>query len=370
MARTVQAVERLARADRRLAATVDQWDADPWLLNTPGGVVNLKTGGLRPCDPALYMTKVTGASPAPAGEAPELWLRFLNRILGADAELVAYMKRVLGCALTGDTTAHALFFAYGTGANGKSVLISTVAGILGDYHKTAPAETFTESRGDRHPTELARLRGARVVTVTETDNGRRWNEGRIKTLTGGDRVTARFMRQDDFEYDPQFKLLIAGNHRPRLRSIDEATRRRFHMIPFDVTIPPEERDLGLTEKLRKEWPAILAWMIEGCLEYQWFGLAPPDAVLNATAAYLEGEDTVSAWVEEACERDPKARETSCDLFGNYTVWAGQRGEDAGAIGAFVQALEVRGFSGWRTSQARGVVGLRLVRAPELRKERE
>jgi putative DNA primase/helicase len=158
------------------------------------------------------------------------------------------------------------------------VLLSTVAGVLGDYHKTAPIETFTASNADRHPTDLASLRGARLVRATETEEGRRWAESRIKQLTGGDTVAARFMRQDFFEYRPQFKLIIAGNHKPSLRSVDEAIRRRFHLIPFAVTIPPEERDSDLADKLKAEWPGILAWMIEGCVEWQAECLRPPAAV--------------------------------------------------------------------------------------------
>jgi putative DNA primase/helicase len=245
-AKTVAAIERLARSDRRIAATIDQWDADPWLLNTPDGVVDLRTGMNRAHRADDYMTKLT--SVGPSGRCP-IFLAFLTRITAGDPELIAYLRRVLGYALTGITREHALFFGYGTGANGKSVLLSTVAGILGDYHKTAPIETFTASNVDRHPTDLAMLRGARLVTATETEEGRQWAESRIKSLTGGDRVSARFMRQDFFEFMPQFKLFIAGNHRPGLRSVDEAIRRRFHLIPFAVTIPAEERDSELTEKL-------------------------------------------------------------------------------------------------------------------------
>jgi putative DNA primase/helicase len=215
----VAAVERLARSDRRIAATIDQWDADPWLLNTPAGMIDLRTGTMRAQRAGDYMTKLTAIGPR--GDCP-LFLGFLDRITGSDPELVAYFRRVLGYALTGATRDHALFFGYGTGANGKSVLLSTVAGILGDYHKTAPIETFNASNVDGHPTDLAMLRGARLVTATETEKGRQWAESRIKSLTGGDRVSARFMRQDFFEYTPQFKLFIAGNQRPGLRSVDEA----------------------------------------------------------------------------------------------------------------------------------------------------
>ena len=260
-AKTVAAVERLGLADRRIAATLDQWDADPWLLNTPDGVVDLRTGDIRPHDPFDYMTKITAVGPR--GDCPR-FLAFLDRIAGGDTDLVAYLRRVFGYALTGARRpSWRSFFGYGNGANGKSVLLSTVSGLLGDYHKTAPIETFTASNGDRHPTDLAGLRGARLVTATETEEGRRWAESRIKSLTGGDKIAARFMRQDFFEFMPQFKLVIAGNHKPGLRSVDEAIRRRFHLVPFAVTIPPDERDPDpQASKAAIEWPGILQWMID------------------------------------------------------------------------------------------------------------
>ena len=184
------------------------------------------------------------------------------------------------------------------------MLINTIAEISGEYHKAAPIETFTACAVDHHPTDLAGLQGARVVTSSETEEGRRWAEAKIKALTGGDKIAARFMRQNFFEFTPQFKLIIAGNHKPGLSTVDEAIRRRIYLIPFAVTIPPAERDLGLTAKLKAEWPGILAWMIEGCLAWQRDGLAPPPAVLNATAEYLEAEDAIQRWIDDACERNP------------------------------------------------------------------
>ena len=284
-AKTVAAVERLAKADRRIAATVDQWDADPWLLNTPGGVVDLRDGGYRLHNPADYITKISGTAPDPSRPIPH-WLAFLERVTAADAELIAFLQRIAGYCLTGSTSEHALFFLYGTGSNGKSTFLNAITGVIGGYCRTAPIETFTASPSDRHPTDLAGLRGARLVTAVETEEGRRWAESKIKALTGGDKIAARFMRQDFFEYTPQFKLLIAGNHKPGLRSVDEAIRRRLHLIPFTITIPAEERDLGLPDKLKAEAPGILNWMIDGCLQWQQIGLAPPKVVTDATAAYL------------------------------------------------------------------------------------
>src|SRR6516225_4421324 len=196
-AKTVAAVERLARADRRLAASIDQWDADKWLLNTPDGVVDLRTGCLEPHRPHQYLTKIVAVASDASCPTP-LWTNFLDRITSGDTQLGGFLARVLGYALTGTTDEHAIFFNYGTGANGKSVLTRTAAGIFGDYHVTAPIETFTASKYDRHPTDLAGLRGARLVSATETEEGRRWAESRIKTLSGGDKIAARFMRQDFF----------------------------------------------------------------------------------------------------------------------------------------------------------------------------
>jgi putative DNA primase/helicase len=355
--KTVAAVERLARSDRRLAATIGQWDADPWLLNTPDGVVDLSTGALRAHRAEDYMTKI--AATGPRGGCPR-FLAFLDEITGGDVDLVAYLRRALGYSLTGDTREHALFFAYGTGANGKSVLLSTIAGILGEYHRSAPIETFTATNSDRHPTDLAGLRGARLVTATETEEGRRWAESRIKQLTGGDVVSARFMRQDFFEYKPAFKLMIAGIHKPSLRSVDEAIKRRFHMIPFAVTILQEERDSELTEKLKVEWPGILQWLVEGCLEWRTEGLRPPHAVLEATAAYLEAEDAIAAWIDEKCERNAKAWEQSSALFASWKVWADNAGEHPGTNKRYSQALESRGFARHKRMQGQGFFGLRIL----------
>lgn len=355
-AKTVASVERLAKADRRMAATMEQWDVNPMLLNTPGGVIDLDTGMMREHRASDFMTRITAV--APGGDCP-VWRGFLNRVTGNDDELQRFMQRKAGYALTGLTQEHALFFLYGLGANGKSVYLNTLAGILGEYHRTAAIETFTASNVDRHPTDLAGLRGARLVTAIETEEGRRWAESRIKSLTGGDRIAARFMRQDYFEFTPQFKLCIAGNHKPGLRSVDEAIRRRFNLIPFTVHIPPEERDETLTERLKAEWPGILAWMVQGCLDWQREGLVAPAAVRAATAEYLEAEDALSSWMDDKCERSPQAKETSTDLFLSWKNWADAAGEPSGAQKRFSQKLEERGFEKVRDKHGRSFQGLRL-----------
>jgi putative DNA primase/helicase len=357
-AKTVNAVVSLAKADRRLAATIDQWDADPWLLNTPSGVINLRIGTSRPHRADDYMTKLTGAVPDGSCSI-SLWLNFLDRVTGSDADLITFIQRMAGYALTGVTQEHALFFFYGTGANGKTTLLNTMTSCAGDYHRTAPIETFTDSNNERHPTDLAGLRGARLVTAVETEEGRRWAESKIKTLTGGDPIAARFMRQDFFTYTPQFKLLIAGNHRPGLRSVDEAIRRRLHLVPFTVTIPPDERDKELPGKLKAELPGILAWMIQGCRDWQIKGLAAPAAVTFATAAYLDAEDALAAWIDDCCERDPQAWESRSSLFANWSGWATRAGEYVGSQKRFIERLESRGVEPLRKRDGRGFVGLRV-----------
>jgi putative DNA primase/helicase len=356
-AKTVANVERLAKSDRRLAATMDQWDVDLMVLNTPDGVVDLSIGRIREHRAGDYLTRMTAVGPS--GSCPN-WLDFLKRITDGDQDLQSFLQRVAGYGLTGVTREHALFFVYGLGANGKSVYLNTLAGIMGEYHCTAAIETFTASNVDRHPTDLAGLRGARLVTAIETEEGRRWAEARIKSLTGGDRIKARFMRQDFFEFTPQFKLVIAGNHKPGLRSVDEAIRRRFNLIPFTVHIPPEERDENLTEKLKAEWPGILAWMIEGCLAWKREGLAAPVAVRNATAEYLESEDALSCWMDDKCERSPQSRTSSTDLFVSWKNWADAAGESTGSQKRFSQKLEERGFEKTKDRNGRAFAGLRLI----------
>ncbi len=339
-AATIAAVERMARADRRHALTVDAWDVDEWALNTPAGTFDLRTGDMQPHSPGQYITKLTAV--APGGTCPT-WHKFLERVTDGDDELQLFLQRTVGYALTGNTREHALFFLYGTGANGKSVFVNTVAGVLGDYHTAASMDVFLESRNDRHPTELAGLRGARLVTATETETGRRWAESRIKALTGGDRISARFMRQDFFEFTPQFKLLVAGNHKPSLRSVDEAIRRRLHLIPFTVTIPKNERDETLADKLKAEWPGVLAWALDGAVAWHAKGLRPPQAVQDATRSYLAEEDRIARWIADRCYVEPGAKASSSGLYQSFRGWCEDAGERPGSHKAFSQVLEGHGY---------------------------
>lgn len=346
-AKTVAAIIALARADRRHAATVDQWDGDPWLLNTPGGIIDLRTGAALAHDPGHYITKTTAV--APGGHCPR-WRQFLAEITSGNADLQAFLQRIAGYSLTGSTREHALFFAYGTGGNGKGVFLNTLTAILASYAAIAPMETFVATRHEGHPTDLAGLRGARLVASQETEQGRRWAESKIKALTGGDPISARFMRQDFFTFQPAFKLVIAGNHKPGLRGVDESIRRRFYLLPFTVTI--SEPDKELPDKLRPEWPGILQWAIDGCLEWQRVGLAAPAMVRQATDAYLASEDAIAQWIDECCACDRIYAERSASLFANWKNWAETAGEFVGSQNRFAQALEDRGFERFHDSRTR------------------
>jgi putative DNA primase/helicase len=355
-AKTVAAIERLARADRRHAAIVEQWDADPWVLNTPGGIVDLRSGSTLLHDPARYMIKITAV--APGAKCP-LWRGFLNVITGGNIELQAFLQRIAGYALTGSIREHALFFLYGTGANGKGVFINTLTAILADYAAVAPMETFVVKHGEHHPTDLAGLRGARLVTAQETERGRRWAESKIKAMTGGDPITARFMRQDFFTYLPAFKLMIAGNHKPGLSGVDEAIRRRFHLIPFTVTIPEGDRDKDLPDKLRAEWPGILQWMIDGCRQWLETGLNPPSAVQAATEAYLSEEDTLAQWIEECCITGKGQWGIGALLWESWQKWCGANNERPGSRKGFTDAMSAHGYPKDKSQGVRGYAGIDL-----------
>lgn len=359
-ASTVAAVEKLAKADRAHAATVDQWDVDIWALNTPDGVIDLRTGKMRPHRREDYMTKITAVGP---GGDCELWLKFLHRITNGDATLTAFLQRMAGYALTGSIQEHAFFFLYGMGRNGKTVYLETLSGILKDYATTAPMETFLASKTAHHPTDIASLRAARLVTSIETEENRRWAEAKIKNLTGGDKIAARFMRQDFFEFYPQFKLMIASNNKPGLRAVDEAMISRLHLVPFTVTIPPEDRDLALGEKLKYEYSGILRWAIEGCIAWQKDGLAPPQSVRDATDEYFESEDTFALWISECCIIDPNVSERTSELYMSRKVWADRRGEHVGTMKAFSQNLKDRGYEQHRLGSTghRGFRGIAVLR---------
>jgi len=352
-------VEAFAQVDRAFAVTADYWDRDPLLLGTAGGTVDLRTGIMSPGDPSDGITKSTAVAPSDHIDCPE-WDRFLRETTGGDRDMVRFLQQWAGYCLTGDIREHALLFAHGPGGNGKSVFLNTLTGIMADYSTPAPSDTFTVSIGDRHPTELAALCGARLVAASETEHGRTWAETRIKQLTGGDEVAARYMRGDFFRFRPSFKLTIIGNHRPKLENVDAAVRRRFNIVPF--THKPEHPDHQLEDKLREEWPEILRWMIRGCLDWQKHGLIRPARVLSATEDYFSDQDLLGQWLASCCDVEPgndRMMETSTALHQSWSAFAKQAGEKPETQKAFVGNLEKRVPDRYKNMKGRGFKGIRL-----------
>ncbi len=362
-------VERFAKHDPKVRVTADYWDTDPWLLGTPGGTVDLRTGKLRPATRADGITKST--SVAPNDKSYPQWRNFLSQTTGDDLDLIRFLQQWCGYCLTGTTREHALVFVYGPGGNGKSVFLNVIVSILKDYATTSAMDTFTASHGDKHPTDIATLRGARLVTASETEEGKAWAESRIKQMTGGDRLSARFMRQDFFEFTPQFKLMIVGNHRPVLRNVDEAARRRFLIVPFKRK--PAHPDTELEQKLISEAPGILQWAIEGCLDWQANGgLVRPASVIAATEEYFSDQDLFKHWLVEECDREPgnmNKSATSSGLFKSWKEFAIAAGHTPGTRQSFGDQMARHGFRYYRGKMTREYFGIALKPKASFSEER-
>ena len=354
--KTIMAVEAIAATDPAVACQHADWDQDAALLNTQDGMVDLVTGEILPHDRAALITNMAGAG---LGSGCDRWLAFLEEITGGDQDLIRYLARVCGYCLTGHTSEQVFFFLYGSGANGKSVFVRTLSQILGSYAATAPLETFMASRSASHSTDLAGLRGKRLVTVSETEPGRAWAESRIKAITGGDPIRARFMYRDFFEFTPTFKLMFVGNHRPQLSGINEAMRRRLHLIPFTITIPPERRDPDLSSALDGELNGILRWMLQGLADWRQNGLAPPSSVQKASDEYFQDEDLVGQWIAECCLLDVRQTSASRTLFASWSKWVEAVGSEKGSQRALGEEFRRRGFVPVRTSKGRSWKGIGL-----------
>ncbi|CAJ9609122.1 phage/plasmid primase, P4 family [Burkholderia pseudomallei] len=322
----------LAQSDARLLPA-GEFDADAWTIGTPAGAINLRDGSLRPARPDDLITRVTGCAPDFDGDCPR-WREFLKTCAQGDDELVAFVQKLCGYALTGSTRYEFVFVLYGPGANGKTRLLTAIREILGDYFIALPPETFLQSAHEQHPAGIARLQGARLAAVSELPANRSWNSQRVKDISSGERIAARFMRQDFFEFVPVCKLLFVGNHRPRLQQVDEAERRRFRLIPFLHRVPEDQRDHDLEAKLREEYPAILAWMIEGAkrLHEGGFG-AMPKAVREASADYFAESDTLATWADERLTFDRALSVRAGVLHDDYRRWFEDNGHDGRPMSA-------------------------------------
>ena len=335
-------VERFARSDRVFAITPDHWDRDPWLLGTPGGTVNLRTGQLCAASREDYITKQTMVTPAEPGAECPVWQHFLDEITCGDRELRRFLLQYFGYGLTGDVREECFAFLFGSGGNGKGTLLGTTARIMGDYAVSSDMATFTASKYDRHTTELAKLAGARLVTVTETEQGRVWAWPRIKEFTGNERpISARFMRQDNFEFYPVAKLVFTGNHKPHLPSTDEATARRLRLIPFQFSA--RAPDNTLKARLAAEAPAILRCLIDGCLDWQAHGLLRAQCEIAATSEYLAEQNLLAQWIDTRCTTGLNDTATRAALFASWAEFTQANGEQAGTSRDFGSRMRAAGF---------------------------
>jgi len=339
---------------------ITSFDADPYLLNCKNGTLDLRTGEVRTPRRDDYLTRILNIDYDPKATAPA-WLAFLNRIFANNEPLINYMRRVIGYVLTGDTSEQCLFLFHGPGANGKSVLVDVVSAMLGEFAQASPMATFTAKMNDNGASnDLARMRGARLVTASETNQGVRLNEALIKKVTGQDTITARFLFSEFFDYQPQFKLWLAMNHKPIIRGTDDGIWRRLRLIPFSVIIPEEERDKHLAEKLKAELPGILAWAVGGCLEWQRDGMRTPPEVLNATDEYRTSQDIVGAFLDDACIVGEEYSVKASALYRGYKKWAEDAGEHPISQTAFGLELGNRGYGKEHTRAGDFRLGIGLL----------
>lgn len=351
----LEAALKLARLGNAIAP--DDLDANPDVLNTPTGTVELRTGKLRAHTREDLISRSTNVPYQPGANA-SAWTAFLQQVL-PDPELRAYVQRAAGYILTGHTSEQVFLVLLGSGANGKSVFVRTLSRVLGEYATAAAAETFMLSRrgGGDTRSDLVRLRGHRLVTTSETSDGLQFDERLLKEVTGGEQITARALYAPEVTFTPRLTLVVSCNGLPRFDGADYAMRRRLRVIPFSVQIPDEYQDPRLADKLGREAPSILAWAIEGARAWYRDGLGTCDAVQAASADSADEQDPIGQFLEEACTRDPLATTTSADMAKAYGNWADQnRGPNLGArtLGA---GLRRHGIEQYRTKNTRGWKGI-------------
>lgn len=319
----IRAIFRLLRAP--LSREADDFDRDLMVLNTPAGLVDLRSGKVRQTEPTDYVsrsTKVAMPGEYDPDKAPnwEAFLRFLTR---GDAEYYTFLQRYMGYSLTGRMDEKKLTFIYGAASNtGKSTFVNAVLYAMGDYATSVDVDMFMSKRNNTD--DVAQLPGVRLVTATEPSAGQKWEDRLIKSVTGGDPITARRLYQSYFSFKPQFKILIAGNHQPELRSVDTALLKRVLIAPMDRVA--EKPDVMLGDKLREEAGMILRWMLEGCLAWQREGLNPPATVLAVTQEYVEMEDTLMSWADEELLYDPEAWTSTAELFASWMGWMARQNQ--------------------------------------------
>jgi putative DNA primase/helicase len=319
----VKAGIELAQSIPNVSVTSSMLDHDQMLVCAENAVIDLRTGKEIPADRGQLITKQIGTTYDPQATCPQ-WEAFLETVTGGDKELIRFLQTAIGYTLTGLTTEQCLFFLHGRGQNGKGVFTKIIEALLGDYAQTAPESLFVVNKnGGGIPNDLARLVGCRLSVAAELDESAAFAESRLKSLTGSDTITARFLHKEYFDFSPSHKFWISGNHKPAIKGTDMGIWRRIRLIPFTITIPEEQKDKRLAEKLKGEMPGILNWAIAGCLRWQSEGLLVPSCVKSATDEYRAAEDIIGQFISEATE--PHGETTKADLYAHYVSWADKAG---------------------------------------------
>jgi putative DNA primase/helicase len=355
---SIDAMVWLGRSETGIPAVITDFDSNGWVLNVANGTLDLRTGQLRPHRREDLISNVVGIQFDPEAEC-ELWDGFLWRVTDKNEDLYKYLRRFVGYLLVGDMTDQSLHFLYGLGANGKSVFCEVLMRLLGEYAVAVSPDLIMLKRHGGIPNDVARLRGVRAALMNETSQGSRFDEAKLKDLTGGDTLTARFLHQEFFDFRPTHRIVIRGNHKPAINGTDEGIWRRLRLVPFTVTIPEDERDHHLLSKLEAELPGILNWALQGCREWQAEGLKPPPIIADAVRAYREESDTLGRFIAECCEVRKLGQVKSSVLFKRYQEYAESAGERWVASKDLPHEMQRRGFEWKRTNQSSMYQGIEL-----------
>jgi putative DNA primase/helicase len=338
----IAAMLELAKSEPGITIAARLLDSDPWIVGVQRGAFDLRSGEFILPAAMAYVSRQLGTDYRSHADCPT-WLAFLDRVMAGDIDLIGFIQRAVGYSLTGSTREQCIFILHGPGANGKTVFLRVVRLLLGEYGADATIDTFLDRRGRESSNDIARLAGVRLVVASEIDEGRSLAEGLVKSLTGGDAVSARLLYREYFEFLPVFKIWFGVNHKPRIRGDDHAIWRRIRLVPFRVTIPDAEQDRDLLDKLRRELPGILRWAIEGARAWQEVGLCPPAAVDMATEEYRAEFDTLRDWLLEAClQRDGAAAQAKL-LYDSYRAFVEARGASALSMRRWGQRMVEHGF---------------------------
>lgn len=360
----IKAMVALAQTEQGIPVRTDELDNDEWLLNCQNGTINLRTGELQPHSPSHLITKLVPVEYDLDVQCPT-WMAFLQKVMGGNEELIRFLQKAIGYSLTGSTREQCMFILHGSGANGKSTFLNTLETMFADYAQQTPTDTLMAKKNEGIRNDVARLKGARFVIASEAEQGKALAESLIKQMTGGDKLTARFLHSEYFEFVPKFKLFLATNHKPNIRGTDNGIWRRIRLIPFAVTIPEDERDFNLPNKLKAELPGIFHWAVQGCLAWQREGLAAPREVSQATDEYRGEMDWLQSFIDEKFTVRSGLKVAASLLYIEYQAWCKENGEREYSQRILGMRLKDKGFQTRRSGQGGSTEWVGLAPVPVL-----